>query len=259
MFSLIKKNQFIQSILWVCLIAAIWEMSSKLKITNNYLLPPFSEVIKEMYKQIVAGSFMRQVCNSFIMMIIGFSASAFLAILVVILCNYSGIARSFFRTVSVILTPLPGVAIMPIIIMFFGIKENSMIILMVHSVMWPMVINIMGGIPSIKQEYCDFAANIELSKVVMVKDIYFYALMPSVISGARIGWGRAWRALISAEMVFGMIGDLGGVGYFIYTNRAYGNMTRVMVGVVSVVIIGIFMESVFFGIIEKLTVKKWGL
>ena len=36
-------------------------------------------------------------------------------------------------------------------------------------------------------------------------------------------------------------------------------MTRVMVGVVSVVIIGIFMESVFFGIIEKLTVKKWGL
>ena len=255
----VKKHQTIQSIIWIGIIVILWELTSELQLTNKYLLPPFSNVCKEMYRQIVEEKFILQICNSFMMILAGFSVSVLLAVISVILCNYSAIVRSFFRTISVILTPLPGVAIMPIIIMFFGIKETSMIILMIHSVMWPLIINIMGGISSIKKEYCDFASNIELSKVVMVKDIYFFALMPSVISGARIGWGRAWRALISAEMVFGMIGDLGGIGYFIYTNRAFGNMTRVMVGVVSVVIIGIFVESVFFGILEKMTIKKWGL
>ena len=80
-----------------------------------------------------------------------------------------------------------------------------------------------------------------------------------ILTGLKIGWGRAWRALISAEMVFGMIGSLGGIGYYIYTNRAYGNMTKVMVGVISVVIIGVVVEHLFFGLIEKATVKKWGM
>lgn len=259
MINFVKKHQTIQSILWISVIVVLWEVTSELKLTNNYLLPPFSSVCQEMYRQIVEGKFIIQICNSFVMILVGFSISVLLAIISVVLCNYSAIAKSFFRTISVVLTPLPGVAIMPLIIMFFGIKEASMIILMIHSVMWPLIINIMGGISSIKKEYCDFASNIELNKVAMVKDIYFYALMPSLISGARIGWGRAWRALISAEMVFGMIGDLGGIGYFIYTNRAFGNMTRVMVGIVSVIIIGIFVESIFFGILEKLTIKKWGM
>ena len=83
--------------------------------------------------------------------------------------------------------------------------------------------------------------------------------MPAFFSVLLIGWGRPWRALISAEMVFGMIGTLGGIGYFIYTNRAYGNMTRVMAGVLVVIILGIFFDVAVFNTIEKLTIRKWGM
>lgn len=259
MIKYIRTHTWTQYLLWTLLLVSIWELSSVLGWTNQYLLPSFSVVIQELVEQLSNGKFLEQVCNSFIMILCGFSISILAAAVLVVLCNYSAVVDSLVRTICVIFSPLPGVAIMPLIIMFFGINESSMIVLMVHSVLWPLVINILGGIKAIPAVYTEFGSNLELTQIKMVETIHIFSIMPCIISGLRVGWGRAWRALISAEMVFGMIGELGGVGYFIYTNRAYGNMTRVMVGVLAVIVMGIFMESFVFGTIEKFTIRKWGM
>ena len=255
----IKTHEWLQSVLWVCLFILLWCVVSEAGLTNQYLFPPFPNVMREFAAQLTNGKFIEQIRNSFIMIIYGFSVSIIAATILVILCSCSKVINSMIRTISVIFTPLPGVAIMPLIIMIFGIQKKSMIVLMVHSVLWPLVINILGGIRTIPKVYTEFGDNLELSRFRMFCEIYLFSIMPHILSGLRIGWGRAWRALISAEMVFGMIGNLGGIGYFIYTNRAYGNMTRVMVGVLAVIVMGIFVESAFFGMIEKMTIKKWGM
>ena len=87
----------------------------------------------------------------------------------------------------------------------------------------------------------------------------FFAVLPDLIVGLRVGWGRAWRALIGAEMIFGMIGALGGLGYYIYNARAYANITNVMSGIIVIVIIGVIFESVLFKQLEKRTIMKWGM
>lgn len=257
MIKYIRSHSLAQYILWTLLFVSIWELSSVLGWTNQYLLPSFSRVIQELTVQVSNGVFLEQIGNSFVMILCGFSVSILAASVLIVLCNYSAVVDSLARTICVIFSPLPGVAIMPLIIMFFGINESSMIVLMVHSVLWPLVINILGGIKTIPAVYTEFGHNLELPHIKMVGTIHIFSIMPCIISGLRVGWGRAWRALISAEMVFGMIGELGGIGYFIYTNRAYGNMPRVIVGVLAVIIMGIFMESFVFGTVEKLTIRKW--
>lgn len=255
----IKTHEWLQSLLWTALFLLIWQLITTLHLANRYLLPPFSDVCEELYQQLCSGKLVAQILNSLKMIVIGFSISVLLALILVILCAYSKIINSMVRTICVIFTPLPGVAILPIIIMIFGIKETSMVVLMVHSVLWPLVINVLGGIRSIPRQYIEFGKNLELNSLKTVSCIHTFSVMPAIISGLRIGWGRAWRALISAEMVFGMIGKLGGIGYFIYTNRAYGNMTRVMAGVLVVIVFGVFFDVVLFGTIEKLTIRKWGM
>ena len=73
-----------------------------------------------------------------------------------------------------------------------------------------------------------------------------------------ISWGRAWRSLISAEAIFYISGSQQGLGYWIYSNRAYANMCDVMVGVLMIVLISIAVEKMF-QIIENRTIKKWGV
>ena len=253
------KKPIIQTLFWTAIILLCWELSSRLGLVNKFLLPSCSDVFSLLINEIIEGRFLIQVLNSFYMIVLGFLLSSALAGIIITLCVCSKVFTSFIKTVCTLMTPLPGVAIMPIIIMFFGIDIKAMLVLMIHSVMWPLIINTLGGIDLIPKTITEYANNIELSKVRIFFDVYVYAIMPCVLSGLKIGWGRSWRALISAEMVFGMIGNLGGIGYYIYTNRAYGNMAKVMVGVIAVIIIGIIIEYVLFGIIEKITVKRWGM
>ncbi len=255
----IRNHVWLQSVIWTAVFLLVWQVVTSLNLANRYLLPPLSKVCEELYKQIIFGNMLDQILNTMKMILIGFSISVFLGLLLVFLCTISRVINSMVRTICVVFTPLPGVAILPVIIMIFGIRETSMIVLMVHSVLWPFVINMLGGIKAIPPQYKEFGRNLELNPLKTVISIHIFSIMPAIISGLRIGWGRAWRALISAEMVFGMIGTLGGIGYFIYTNRAYGNMTRVMAGVLVVIILGIFFDVAVFNTIEKLTIRKWGM
>ena len=74
----------------------------------------------------------------------------------------------------------------------------------------------------------------------------------------RISCARAWRSIISSEAIFGMIGTSGGLGLYIYTNRAYVNLTKVMVGIILIILISVVIDKLFVAL-EKLTVKKWGM
>ena len=247
-----------QTLLWILVILLVWEMVTQLGLVNSYVLPPFTRVARQMAQQIIDGKLGYQILNSLYIVFGGMILSFLLAIVTSILCIYSKIVESFVAAVCTVMNPLPGIAILPLIMLWFGIGDGAMLILIIHGVLWPLVTNLLTGFKAIPQVYREWGINIGLSPFRMFTDIYINAVISYVISGLRVGWGRAWRALISAEMVFGMIGSLGGVGYYIYQNRAYANMTNVMVGVLVIILVGLIMEQGFFCIIEKKTIGKWG-
>lgn len=258
MKSRLKNKEAIKSTLWIILIILLWECSSRFGIVNSYILPPFSAVCKTLFEEVFFKKLGIQILNSLWIVLQGFAISFVLGIVIAVLCTYSKMIESLFTTLCTIFNPLPGMALLPIIMMWFGIDDAAMLAMIVHGVLWPLVTNLITGFKSVPTIYKEWAKNIGLKPILVIKDIYIYAVMPYFISGMRIGWGRAWRALISAEMVFGMIGSLGGVGYYIYVNRTYANTTNVMAGVLAIIMIGMIVEQFLFRMIEKKTVEKWG-
>lgn len=247
-----------QTILWILLILSVWEASSRLGLVNPYLLPPFSEVAVRMKDEILTSTLGLQILNSLLLVLEGFVVSFLAAIVVSTLCICSRVFEGMFHALCTIMNPLPGIAVLPLIMMWFGVGDTAMLIMIVHGVLWPLVTNLITGFKSVPAIYKEWGKNIGLSPFRMLKDIYTGAVISYIIAGLRVGWGRAWRALISAEMVFGMIGSLGGLGYYIYQNRAYANTVNVMTGVVVIVIIGVLVEQVVFRMVEKHTIGKWG-
>lgn len=245
--------------LWVALILLLWEAVSRFGLVSEYILPPFSQVFIRMLSELTVGKVYIQVCNSLLLVLEGFLLSFVGAILIAVLCTWSKTLESFFSTLCAILNPLPGIALLPIIMMWFGIGDGAMLAMIVHGVLWPLVTNLITGFRSVPQIYRDWARNIGLSPFSMATNILIYSVMPYFISGMRIGWGRAWRALISAEMIFGMAGGLGGIGYYIYMNRSYADITNVLAGVLIIVMIGIVVDNLIFRYVETKTIKRWGM
>ena len=79
------------------------------------------------------------------------------------------------------------------------------------------------------------------------------------MTGPKIGWIFAWRTLIAAELVFGLTAVSCGLGWCIFQSRNELYRDRVSTGLITVILIGRFIENVIFQVPERFTVRRWGV
>ena len=140
-----------------------------------------------------------------------------------------------------------------------GANDMAILVLLVHSVVWPMSRSIIDGFRTTPKIYIESGKNIGLGQLRLILGIYVPASFASVLSGIRVGWARAWRGLISAEMIFGAA-QSAGIGVFINNARTvWIDYPGVYAAILLIILVGVIVEYGIFRIIEKNTVRKWGL
>ncbi|MCR5089636.1 MAG: ABC transporter permease subunit [Oscillospiraceae bacterium] len=153
---------------------------------------------------------------------------------------------------------LPGVALLPVVIIIFGIKPGVIVFLIIHAVIWPMSRNILDGFNAVPKIYVEAGMNIGLKRASLLWGIYLPASVSYIISGLKISWARAWRGLISAEMIFG-VASVPGIGLYINQMRTNMKNAEMYATLIVIIIIGIIVQYGLLDPIEKHTVKKWGM
>jgi NitT/TauT family transport system permease protein len=101
--------------------------------------------------------------------------------------------------------------------------------------------------------------NVGLRGARYVGLILIPAAFPSILAGLKIGWAFAWRTLVAAELVFGVSSRSGGIGWYIFEARNELDTATVFAGLLTVILIGLLVESVIFRAIEARTVNLWGM
>ena len=136
---------------------------------------------------------------------------------------------------------------------------SKLALLVVHSVIWPMSRNIIDGFRTTPRIYIESGKNIGLGKISMITGVYIPSSFASMLSGIKVGWARAWRGLISAEMIFGAA-QSAGIGVFINNSRTvWIDYTAVYAALVLIILVGVIVEYGIFQVVEKKTVKRWGM
>ena len=183
-------------------------------------------------------------------------------ILAFVFSSLAVISRTFYAIYNLIVSIcdlLPGVALLPLAILWFGIGEGTTIFIVIHSILWPMSRNLIDGFKSVSGIFLESGRNIGLRGFSLVKGVYLPAAFASVLSGLRVGWARAWRGLLSVEMIFGTTGVGAGIGWYIFMKRTNVDVAGVFAALIVIIIIGIVIEYGVFRTLEKHTVKKWGM
>lgn len=239
MIKFIKQNRT-KIIIIISLIIA-WEIAAL--FTNPLLLPPFHRVVASLGQHLIRGQLAMIIGQSLATIGLGILVSFGLALGMAGLGYYYSFFRQLFQLLSGILHPLPGIAILPIVILWFGIGFQGIFVIIIHSVVWAIFLNLKLAFDSIPQPLIEVAHNNGASKW----QLFRYVLLPSSYEGirtaAKIGWSRGFRALISAEMIFGAMSSIGGLGWFMYQKRAFGDIEATFAGIVAVAIIGVVVEQ----------------
>lgn len=251
------KERFI-NIFWVLVLLAIWQLAATVGGVSALLLPSIGDVAATLADSFLHGDLAYQLYYSLKVIFIGIVIAIFSALLLALASQKSMFFSGLVKVLSAIGHPLPALALLPLIIVWFGTGDASIIAIIVHSALWPVLINLNSGFQAVPQIYLDIGRNLELSPLEIAFEIKLKASLPYLISGVKIAFARSWRALIGAEMVFGAIGLKGGIGWYIFKQRTFMNTSGLFAGIIVVILIGLLVERFLFDLIEKRTVLKWG-
>ncbi|HEY0219627.1 MAG TPA: ABC transporter permease subunit [Afipia sp.] len=238
--------------------ALCWEIFSRLA-GNPLLFPPFSEVIYALWNQIFYGPIIARTISTLEVLLIGYSIGVVLAALFSALAVSTRFGSDLLATLTAMFNPLPAIALLPLALLWFGLGITSLVVVIVHSVTWAVALNTYSGFSSVVASQRMVGQNCGLRGLRYVGFILIPAAFPSILAGLKIGWAFGWRTLIAAELVFGVTSRSGGLGWYIFENRTFLQTANVFAGLLLVIIIGLFVESVLFRFIEARTVRRWAM
>ena len=181
-----------------------------------------------------------------------------LAAVLTTFATWTRIGEDVLVLLTSMLNPLPAIAILPLAILWFGLSPAALVFVIANAVTWPIAINVSTGFRTVNPTILMVGRNLGLRGFKLVKDVLMPAALPHTISGLKTGWAFGWRTIIAAELVFGVAGGGGGLGYFINDSRYFLRIPDVFAGLVTIALIGIALDVVFTWI-ERRTVIKWGM
>lgn len=264
-----ERKQKIQDIIvkavFIVCVLAIWEIVAKAGVfgeKSELVFPSLEAIAQAFVKNFREGyagvSLWVYTVNSMKLLLEGLAIGIVLAFLLSGLAMVSRVFNNIFNLTVAIFDLLPGVALLPVIIIIFGVKPGVIVFLVVHAVLWPMSRNVLDGFMAVSPIYVEAGKNMGLRGLSLLTGVYIPAATTYIVSGLKVGWARAWRGLISAEMIFG-IATCPGIGLFINQMRTNMNNAEMYATLIVIIVIGLVVQYGVLNPIEKCTVKKWGM
>lgn len=251
-------NAFVRKACIILALAIAWEVYGRI-LDNPLLFPTLTDTVRALIDRIADGVLLDRAWTSLKVLLIGYSVGIVIATLITVLAISTQIGTDFLEVMTAMFNPLPAIALLPLALIWFGLGTTSIVFVLLHSVVWVVALNTQSGFMAVSQTLRMVGRNYELTGLRYVARILIPAAFPSILTGLKIGWAFAWRTLIAAELVFGVASGQGGLGWFIFENRNLLDIPAVFAGLLTVIIIGLIVENFVFRLIEKKTVRRWGM
>ena len=249
---------WLRYLLVLAALIGIWEAYWEISDVNPLLFAGPRDVADAFWTGWTDGRLARTTWTTLRILAIGIGIGALVALTLNTFAALSQIGEDLLRMLVSILNPLPGVAILPLAMLWFGLTERALIFVIANAAAWPIAINLSTGFKTVNPTIVAVGRNIGLSSRRLITDVLIPAALPYAISGLKTAWAFGWRTIIAAELVFGVAGADGGLGTYINNAKLFLQIPQVFAGLVTIAILGVAFETLF-GLLERRTIVRWGM
>lgn len=230
------------------LLLLFWQVSGDLGILNGAIMPTPVEIFSTFCELVRNGSFIEDFGASIGRVFFGFIFGTLAGLLFGILTGLYPKINSAVGAIFGILRPIPMIGLVPLMILWFGIGEKSKIIVIAVGTFWSVLLNTQDGIANASKKLIEVAKMLEKDKLTVLTKIVLPAAVPSIFTGVRLGVGTAWKSVVAAEM----LAATKGIGHMIEYARELAQPGKMFVGLLSIGIIGIFIDVVIIHLQKRL-------
>ena len=213
---------------------AIWQLLSVTGILETRVLPAPTAVVIAFWDLLVSGELWKHVKVSAGRALIGLLIGGGLGLFLGLLNGSSKIASTLLDTTLQMIRNIPALALIPLVILWFGIDETSKLFLVAIGVFFPIYINTYHGIRSVDPQLIEMGKSYGLSRWQLYKEIILPGALPSILVGLRFALGLVWVLLIVAETISAQAG----IGYMTMNAREFLQTDVVLVGILLYALLG---------------------
>jgi NitT/TauT family transport system permease protein len=238
-------------VIGVVLFFAAWELATRFEILNPFYFPPFSAIIAKGYELFANGSIWEHMWFSLTNFAIGFVISILLGVLLGIPMGwYKNVCKTFDPLLSgIYATPL--IALLPLIIMMFGLGSISKIIMTILAAVFPILINTMVGIANTDHRLITMARAFGAKDNQIFRKVSLPGSLPYIVAGMRVALGRALVYIVVAEQY----GAATGLGYLSSVAAQRFQMAAMFVPIVLIAGLGAALNELLKMLEKRL--EKW--
>lgn len=249
------KIRLLKLIVFYLLLLGIWEGVASIGIWPSYLFPSPLSVIKSLVTGFENDTFTIGILASMKRVMIGYSLSIVGGVLLGLVIGRVKILDETFGTIVLGFQALPSICWLPIALLWFGLSENAIIMVVVLGSLFAITIGVDAGVKNVPPIYLRAARTMGASGFQLYTRVIIPAAIPSIISGFKQGWSFAWRSLMAGELLYVTIG----LGHLLNIGRELNDISQVVAVMVVIIVIGITVDRLIFTKLENRVRERWGL
>lgn len=246
----VLENPQIEKIVpWIVpvLVLVVWEVASRTGLLSNRILPGPSSVIATAIKLASTGELFQNIAISSGRAISGFVVGGSIGFAFGLLNGFFRIAEKLFDSSLQMLRTIPHLALIPLVILWFGIGDQARLFLVSIGVFFPLYVNTFHGIRSVDPGLIEMGKVYGLKTPQLLWQIIFPGALSSILVGVRFSLGFMWLTLIVAET----IAADSGLGYMAMNAREFMQTDVVVLSILIYALLGKLADAVARGLEKK--------
>jgi len=243
-----------QRIGFLVLLTLAWGLAARYE-PWQHTLPGPDEVLRSLVALVGDGRLLEGAGRSLWRLARGYGLSVLVGIPLGIAAARVTIVRRTVKPLVMGLQSLPSICWLPLAILWFGLSEMAILFVVVMGSLLSVAISTEDGISSIQPQLLRVSGTLGIRGLRLYGGVLIPAALPAIVTGLKLGWAFAWRALMAGELLF----VSGGLGQLLTTARELLDVAQVIAVMLAIVAIGVLVDRVLFRVVEGKVRQRWGL
>jgi NitT/TauT family transport system permease protein len=255
------RRRIIRGAVGIAVVLLLWQAMSVYYNLQQILPPPLVvahtivDTLTLNYQQpwLYGPNIYEHLAASLVRAVSGFAIAAAFAIPLGLLVGRLRAVREYVDPVIRALYPIPGIAWIPLAILWFGLGNTTVIFVVVIAEFFPLYFNTEAGARNINPILVDAARCFGAKRFTLFRRVILPASIPYIITGMRIGLGGAWRMIVAGEM----LASETGIGSVLMESRFQFRADDLLMAMILISVVGYATERLIIGTLERKTTERW--
>lgn len=225
---------FALALLGPILVLGLWELLSQTEVINPRFFPPPTSLEGTTRELIESGRLWDDIRASMQRILLGFAVAAIPGVLLGVLMGLWWPIRALLKPIAASFFAVPKIAILPLVIIIFGIGETSKVAMVAVSVFFLVVLSTMAAVLEVEHAYFDVATNAGANPWQRIRTVAIPAALPGIFTGLKIALGFSLLVIVGTEF----LAAKNGIGYLIWNSYQTFAIEKMYVGLIVTALLG---------------------